>query len=176
MIEAIINPPKQLPIDLQEVKDTLRISDKSENPRLLSMIKSATTWIEKLTQKAFITQTRKSIIYLSHSQQAPHSMKRIRVPLPTLPLRRMIKVLFQEEEVESYSIQGGQYLCLPHFFHPGELSFHYEVGYGPNPEDVPAPLRQAILISVTNYYEDMVFPPFKKIKHLINPYRSLSIH
>lgn len=176
MIESIIHPPKQVALSLQEVRDTLRISGHSEDIRLVSIIQAATSWIENMTRRALINQTRKATFYLKHNSDRPLTSQKNRVFLPTQPLQEIKRVLFQGDPVDAYQIIDNRYVSLPNFSNPGELSLVYEVGYGAKPDDVPTPLKQAILLAVVKFYEDMVFPQEREVSSLISPYRSLSIH
>ena len=176
MIETIIHPPKQLALSLQEVKDTLRISSKSEDIRLVSIIQAATSWVENMVRCALITQTRKAIFYLKYETHKPSRHERNRVCLPTHPLQVVKKVLFQSHPVDTYQVIDNRYLLLPNFSQPGELMVAYLVGYGSKQDDIPAPLKQAILLAVVKFYEDMVFPQEREVSSLISPYRPLSIH
>jgi hypothetical protein len=157
MIETIIHPPKQIALSLQEVR-------------------AATSWIENMTRRALINQRRKATFYLQHNSNTPLSSQKNSVFLPTQPLQEMKRVLFQGNPVDLYQIIDNRYVLLPSIDAPGELILVYEVGYGTQPEDVPSPLKQAILLAVVKFYEDMVFPQEREVSSLITPYRPLSIH
>ena len=176
MIETIIHPPKQLALSLQEVKDTLRISSMSEDIRLVSIIQAATSWVENMARCALLTQTRKAIFYLNHDIHKSSRHERNRVYLPTHPLQEVKTVLFQSNPVDAYQIIDNRYILLPNFSQPGELIIVYLVGYGSKQDDIPPPLKQAILLAVVRFYEDMVFPQEREVSSLISPYRPISIH
>ncbi|MCX5497657.1 head-tail connector protein [Kaistia dalseonensis] len=159
MTAALITGPAIEPVTLDEVKAHLRLDGDADDALLAAAIVSARIHVEVATRRALITQA-----WRLYRDGWPRG--RI-VELPVTPLISI-------DTVTLYDMAGVPHVLDPAGYRldraavPGRIVFAsrpaaalYEngieidvtAGYGPAAGDVPAPLRQAILMLVAHWYE-----------------------
>lgn len=165
MALIIVTQPAVEPINLAELKLHLRIDHDDEDLLLDQYRRAARQDVESLTRRALITQTWE--FYLD----AFPDDDEIELPLPPLQsvtyVRYTPRATGAETEwnasnyrVDSYS-EPGRIVLRSDGSYPGDelvevngIRIRYVAGYGDAPTDVPAPIRQAILLLAASYYEN----------------------
>jgi uncharacterized phiE125 gp8 family phage protein len=185
----LLTGPALEPVSLAEAKAHLRVEHDDEDAEILALVAGARIHIEAQTRRALITQTWRLV------RDAWPVDGRIAV-LPA-PLRELLaaRVVMRDGSAQTIDLdrftldQAGAPAMLA--FAPSTLpgsdrpvagiELDVEVGYGDDADDVPQPLRQAILKLVAHWYENRglagdraaVLP--LTIGALIAPYRVLAL-
>lgn len=151
-----------LPVGLSEVKAHLRLDHAHEDEYLRLLIQAAVGFIEEYLGRSLLTQTwrlvwEKDKIY---SPQLSASEGDIcSVPLPYPPLRAILSVNRLMSNGEKQAIRrhrieiDHQVPRLVFADVPEPVEIEFETGYGDRPIDIPPVIRQAILMSVADFYE-----------------------
>lgn len=154
--------PAMTPVSLAEVKARLRIDHAEDDADLTAMIATAVAVLDGwsgLLGRCLINQTWRSSV-------SGFAFKRC-LPLPFDPIYSVVSVKYIDPA-------GVEQVLDPSFWHHVEASpeviinsgaglpataprsdavrVTFVAGYGPTPEDVPAPLRHSILTMVADYY------------------------
>lgn len=161
MTATMITGPALEPVSLDDVKAHLRIDGTGEDALLTAAIVSARVHVEAATRRALITQA-----WRIHRDGWPPD--RI-VPLTVAPLISVDAVTVYDSdgagsvvdadsyEVDLVSVPGrlvrGAAAAMPVGKAVNGIAIDVTAGYGPSSVDVPGPLRQAILMLVTHWYE-----------------------
>jgi len=150
----IVVPPASEPVTLDEAKAYVRIDHDTEDDYIATCISAAREYAESHTGRAFVTQTR------SVSLDAfPDGYR-----LDGQPIQSIEQVTYVDDEgaerlvdesVYRLDANGRVFLAADGAWPTGaqEVVITYDCGYG-EPEDVPAPLRQAILFLVAHWYNN----------------------
>jgi len=163
--------PSETPVDPQDVAVFLRVdSDNSELVSLGSLIAAATSMAENYTQRSFITQT----------WQLGISTLPTRLRLPRPPVQKIETIQAGEFTIDSSAYKLFDESMLTCSFEVSnfddDIIITYTAGYG-NPEDVPADIKQAIMMLTGYLYENREgaseLP--EAVKQLLNPYKVLKI-
>ncbi len=171
MIVTLMIPPLLEPVTLLEAKNFLRIEHEKEDDLLMQLIRTAREMVERETGRHLILQTVSAVIPFRPQRRTEGlSLPRVWASpgrtifyVPTGPLRRLIKVDLVREEGDAWEIPEKKVhlntavdpaLLILDVVEGWGVRLTYEAGYGGGAGDVPAPLRQAILIMVTNLYEN----------------------
>lgn len=159
---SLITPPAAEPVTLAEAKLHARIDTNAEDALVGSLIIAARQWAEQYTGRAFITQTWQLALDYVPSVGS--------LSLPRAPLQSI-------ESVMSYDNADNAILCdAKNYFadtvkEPGRVVLRagsawpfplrpangivvtYIAGYGDDGENVPAPIKTAILQLVAHWFE-----------------------
>ena len=191
MTAALITGPALEPVSLADVKAHLRVDGDDDDLLLQAAIVSARYHVETLTRRFLIEQTWR--VYLDAWPR-----KRI-VRLPPAPLISVDAVTVYDAngdpqtvdpddyEVDTAAVPGRVILAAaapaPTARAVNGIEIDVTVGYGPSSVDVPAALRQAVLMLVTHWYEHrgavghdlaVLVAPLG-FEALVAPYRILSL-
>jgi uncharacterized phiE125 gp8 family phage protein len=192
MIVTLMTPPRLEPVTLAEAKKFLRIDHGQEDDLLMHLIRTAREMIEREIGRHLILQKVSAVIpFRPQRPQGGLSLTRIWAItgrtifyVPTGPLRRLIKVDLMGEQGDFREVLERKIhlntavdpaLLILDVLEGWGVRLIYEAGYGEGAEDVPAPLRQAILIMVTNLYENREAGDHnihEKCGHLLEGFRS----
>lgn len=162
MAIKIITEPSVEPVTLQEAKNHLRILHDDEDTTIEAYMKATRRYVEQvLTWRALITQ---------EIELALDSFRK-EIKLPRPPLKEVENIKYTDKDGQEHTIDSDKYIVDTHS-EPGRVvlaygeswpsdilypvnavKIEYEAGYGDNPEDVPAELKQAILILTAHFYE-----------------------
>jgi uncharacterized phiE125 gp8 family phage protein len=191
MSSILLDGPAVEPVSLAEAKAHLRVEHGDDDDTIAALIAGARVHVEAQTRRALITQTWRL------SRDAWPASGRIAV-LPA-PLRGLVAARVYKPDGTTQAI-GAEAFATDTTSAPAVLAFangalpapgrvvggielDVEAGYGDAPEDVPQPLRQAILVLVAYWYENRgliaagqgvaVLP--ETVGALIRPYRVLSL-
>lgn len=159
MTAALISGPALEPVSLADVKAHLRIETDEDDPLIAAAITSARVHVEAVTRRSLIKQNWR--IYLADWPKGRA------IELPVSPVISVSVITF-------YDIVGAPTLFAPENWrleaaanpprivarlrpaaalYDNGIEIDVTAGYGVSSIDVPAPLRQAILILVTHWYE-----------------------
>jgi uncharacterized phiE125 gp8 family phage protein len=154
---SLINPPDSEPVTLEEAKNHLRVDINDDDNLIDAIIQSARRLVEVRLKRALITQT---------LQLALDSFTNP-IQLASPPLQSVVSITYRTGDgwqtlpSSSYEVLTGTpgYVVPTHGnSFPTALGYEsvrivYQAGYG-GPIDVPAPLKQAILLLVGNFYDN----------------------
>jgi uncharacterized phiE125 gp8 family phage protein len=191
MAAALITPPALEPVSLEDAKAHLRLDTDDDDQLVSAAIVAARVHVEATTRRRLIEQGWR--VYLDAWPR-----KRI-VAIPVAPLIAVDAVTVYDlsgapvvvdegdYEVDAVSVPGRLVLSAPVPVTVGRavngIEIEITAGYGPSGVDVPAPLRQAIMMLVAHWYEhrgpagyDLAaeLPPFG-FEAMVAPYRILSL-
>lgn len=162
-----LNPPPAEPITLSEAKAFLRVDHDDEDVLIQTLIASARDRLEAHLNVAMIARS----MQIATSTDGT-------VQLPRWPVIAVQTVRFDGEDTDEAVIN---LLCRPAtvtFCAAEEAEIVFTAGYGSNPSDVPAPLRQAMLLLVARGYEHREGPPDTlplMVDALTMPYRVVGL-
>jgi uncharacterized phiE125 gp8 family phage protein len=154
--------PATEPISLAEAKLHLRVDHGDEDVLILSLVSAARLHLEHVLGRAFITQ---GWLYLFDGWPAGHT-----VNLPLAPVQSIVSVKTYDTDDAATTLLPSLYLLdglsvPPRLVRrspsawamPGRPANGIEVsfiaGHGSLASEVPAPLRQALLLLVAHWYE-----------------------
>ena len=168
------------PVTLEQVKTQLKIdpSDDAYDDQIEPLITAAREWCEGYQNRAYITQTFE--LALDHW---PHQSN-IRLPRP--PLQSISSVSYTDSEdvteawdaanyrVDDYS-EPGRLVALSGAVWPSvslsstnPIRIRYVGGYGDSPNDIPAKIKQAVLMLVCYWFENGYCDPPQAVKSLLS--------
>lgn len=182
-----LDGPAVEPVSLAEARAHLRLEETHEDALVTTLIEAGRLLLESATRLIFINQSWRLIL-----EEAPGGA-RLRLPLaPIIAITeiRAIDAAGQASIVDpqQYRLRAGAappLLILEDGFAnaQGGLEIDLEVGFGSAPENVPAPLRQALRMLVARWFEERgdtggepetgVLPP--DVALMIAPYRHLRL-
>lgn len=190
-----LSGPAHEPVSLAEAKAHLRVSGTSEDLLIASLITAARVHLEMILASGFVTQT--------WSWFLDEWPRRIHLDLPLGPARSVIAIRVLGDGGVVTTLPASSYVLSrsspPRLTRadrqpwsrgaPGPASgasgIEIEVvaGYGDDADDVPRPIRQAVLLLVARWYEQRVpvdvgreaseMPP--EIAALIAPYQQVRL-
>lgn len=195
-----ITEPDGEPVDLAEAKDHARVTHDKEDALIEIYLRSARMWAEGFTHRAFISQQ-----WQLTAMRFPISDKEIELPKGRLLSVEQVQYIDNDGatqtlrdltpsptipgdlQIDTSSDEGGR--IRPKFDESwpearsdtfSAVTILFTVGYGTAPQDVPDPIRQAILVMVADAFETrqeiIIGAPVANIKtidNLLNPYRIL---
>lgn len=187
-----IAQPTTEPISIEELKDHLRVDGNDEEMLVASLIAAARVHLEQRLGLAFITQSWTSLL-----DRWPDSGC---VSLPIQPLQNVdaIRLLGADDVAEivdpaNYVFDRGQQSAriAPRRGHAwptpnrviGGIEIDFTSGFGSMPNDVPEPLRQAVRLLASHWFERRelievgrsVVPLPSTVEDLIMPYRRIQL-
>lgn len=172
-------PPILEPVTLNQVKSQLKfdLSDDSPDDDINDLIPAAREWCEEYQNRAYITQT------LELALDSWPCVNAIILPRP--PLQSVISIEYTDNAGVTTTWSDSNYV-VDDYSEPAKLVkaygklwpsvsldvtngivIQYTLGYGLNPEDVPARIRQAIILLVAFWFENGVCDPPQGIKSLL---------
>lgn len=171
---VLVTPPAAPPIMLAEVKAHARVSHDDEDLLLQHYIDAATAWLDGpagILGRCLVTQTWRAEV---NAVTGP-----IRLPFPDTVIDSAVFTDAEGGElIHAFELQDQRLLLRPvsGFGRPAAITF--TAGYGA-PTDVPAAIRQAMLLLVTQWYEhrqvtgtgtalpfavDALLAPFRRVR------------
>ncbi|HEV7293494.1 MAG TPA: head-tail connector protein [Devosia sp.] len=161
-----IAAPAKLPITLEAAKGWMRVDYNDEDALITSLIEAAVDRLDGptgLLNRALIEQE-----WVAHFDRFPTSLK---IPLPRC--REIVEVAYVAPDgvaavldVADYQVVGlhtdmSRIQSIPTQTWPGvargwpdAVSIRFKAGFGPEPEDVPASIRHALLEMVATGFEN----------------------
>lgn len=165
MILNLVSAPTKEPLELQVVKDHLRVEHSLDDDYINTLIKTAREYVEKVTWRGIIDQTWQLILNGFPSEDY--------IKLPKGPLRSVTSVQYLDTDnvlqtfsADNYELDQqspcGRLILKYQKTWPLTLSrwnavrVQYVVGFGADGSAVPAPLKQAMLLLIAQMYEHRV--------------------
>ena len=152
----VITAPLLEPISLAEVKDQLGIDDTRSDGLLSRRITQARSWAEEYTGRAFITQTREiRWDCFVDEHECPSALTVVSV--------KYIDTNGVEQTVSSTDYTLDTYAFLPFVrsaygvswpstrYERNAVRIQFTAGYGPTAEDVPALIKEALILLVGHW-------------------------
>ena len=156
--------PSEEPVSIEEAKAHLRVDIEDDDNLILNLITAARKKTETILKRSLITQT---LIY--YPDEWPDG-DYIELPLP--PLQSVTSVIYTDYAGTATTLTQNTDYVADIKKDPGRvvldygmtwptttldvtspIAITYQAGYG-TVEDVPMPIRQAILILVSDFYEN----------------------
>lgn len=185
---SLVTGPSGYPVSEEEARDHLRIDGNDSDLYLKGLIACATDIVEKITRRALLTQTWKVFFDCFPDRE-------IQIPLAKLQSVTHLKYydsgdILQTVSGSSYIVDSvsepGRITPLPYDiwpitnFRPNAVEVQFVAGYG-KADQVPMPIRQAILMLISHWYENRepvainvaVMPVPKTVDFLLSSYRVL---
>lgn len=183
-----INPPATEPISLEAAKLFLRIDHENEDSLIQGFIRQAREQVETLCQRTLIERAQR----LTFAPPFKRCLYLKTTPLQFVSNMRLHLKDGGEEEVDlstlDINLRANPAMLKPKTL--GLFGYHNRsdiqaitvevlAGYGDMPDDIPMPLRQAMLLLIGQAYEarsggDVPGIPMM-VDALIMPYRSLKL-
>jgi uncharacterized phiE125 gp8 family phage protein len=149
--------PAVEPVTVAELKTHLRIDSAAEDAMLASLITTARLQVEAALSLALITQ--------SWTWTLACWPDKMTVPLPMTPVQTISSITVHHMSgpltlpATAYNLDGHVNPALltartpwPRPTDPAGIAVRFVAGFGTNPADVPAPIRQAILVLAAHWY------------------------
>jgi uncharacterized phiE125 gp8 family phage protein len=183
--------PALEPVSVSEAKEYLRIDSAVEDPVVASLILAARLHIEGALDIAMVTQSWS--LFLDGWPEDGC------VSIPLGPLKSVDSVKVYDADDAAQTVSPDTYVVdlfalRPRLVRqagaawprPGRAANGVEIaltaGYGNTPDEVPAPIRQAVLMLAAHWYEQrepVVFDPPDELPHgvadLLKPYRQVRL-
>lgn len=189
MTSVLVTPPAVEPLALADMKTVLRVDGDAEDATIEGLLAAARTHVEGLTGRALITQAWR--IYLDEWPRSGitrlHPAPVASVDAVTLYDEDGFASLLDPADYDVDTAQAPGRLRLRQRQCPQRAMNGIEIdltaGYGAEPGNVPAPLRQAIRMLVAFWFEHreaaqlavVSAPVAHGVAGLVNPYRVLRV-
>lgn len=179
-------PPASEPVSLDDIKAHSRIDYADDDAELQAMVTAARTHVERFTGRALITQT-----WTATLSDFPAPSRTIRLPKP--PFQEVVAIDYYDADGASQSFTGYSAAALGDIgalwpetswpataTRPDAVTVEWTAGYGDAADDVPADIREAIMLVAAHFYEHRVaaMPGESAIRRLpfgvlelVDPYR-----
>lgn len=175
-------PPAIEPVSLASVKAQLQIdpTDTIYDDQLNELLPAAREWCETYQNRAYITQ-----VWELALDEFPCG-RSIRLPRPALQTVDSVAYVdtddapqtFTDYDVDTFSEPG--YLVRSALWPRTNCAVNnvivtYTAGYGETPDDVPATIRQAIILLVVHWFNNGLCDPPNAVLALLNLERVIPI-
>ena len=164
----LISGPAVEPVTLAEAKAHLRVDGTAEDTLIASLIVTSRLHVEAVAGLALVTQSWSW--YIDAWPQGPPGPPGHAVRLPLRPVQSIEAVRLYDEAGTATTLDPATYFLdgtaapprlIRHgavaWTRPGRVANGIEIaftaGYGNAAADVPAPIRQAVLLLVAHWYE-----------------------
>lgn len=141
MLIDLDDPPVE-PITLAETKTFLRVDHGDDDGLIATLIASARQTLENHLNVAMIRRS------MQLSSPATDELR-----LPRWPVTSVETVLVDGEQATDYIVNLRKRPATVCASAMGHVEIAFTAGYGTEPSDIPAPLRQALLLLVARAYE-----------------------
>lgn len=158
MTSYLLAGPAEEPVSLAEAKAFLKIDDTAEDGLITTLIGAARLHVEGVTGKALLAQSWRIVL-----DDWPDNGV---VKLPVSPLISVTAITAVDDHGGSHDIALAQFLSepdrlivprvvtgMPVLQERQGLEIDYVAGFGNEPGDVPADIRQALLGLVAHWFE-----------------------
>jgi uncharacterized phiE125 gp8 family phage protein len=188
----LISGPAVEPVTLAEAKAHLRVDTNAEDTLIASLIVTARLQVEAAAGLALVTQ---GWSWLRDAWPPCATLD-----LPLRPVQSIAAVRLYDESGAATTLDPASYFldgagAPPRLVRQGALTWlkpgrvangieiAFTAGYGPTAADVPAPIRQAILLLVAHWYEHRspvedgtrAEPVPGMVSELLAPYRTMRL-
>lgn len=164
------------PLDLDEVKNYLKIENTEDDSLISSLIVTVRQSAENFLKLSLINQSWATLFdnYLPQT-----------VSLLKAPVQAISSVVLYDKQGVSITIDSSQYSLNSArnkiIFDSSHISYKSEIiyvsGFGANKEDIPSPIKQAMLMHIASIYDNRAggdtIPDYAK--SLYSPFRSINL-
>lgn len=180
MPTRLITAPASEPVTLREAKDHLRLETDLDNDQVTAMIVAARQYLEEVCWRRFVTQTWELVLEACPSNGI--------IELPGGSLASVTSVKYVDTGGTLQTMATSDYVVDTATV-PGRVLAAYGVTWpttrtqwdavvvryvvGSAVADVPAPIKQACLLHVSDLYEHRLPEDNEAMAALIHPYRIL---
>jgi uncharacterized phiE125 gp8 family phage protein len=189
MTLQVLVPPVAEPVTLDEAKAVLRVTDNAEDALIQRLIRAARQRIEAALGLSLITTTYRETLDLWSDGLTANGYVR----LQRGPLLSVVSVRIADEAGDYETLDPSRYrprldsrpglivplgAGLPPSAQPvGGLEITYRCGFGEGAQDVPEPLRQAVLALVAHSFEhrEAADLPLALVEPWLAPYRRVRL-
>ncbi len=170
-----INPPSLEPITLAEAKLFLRVDGSTEDSVITSLMAVAREAAEQCIMRSLITQDWQ----ITYHQYAP-----LCITLPMQPIQSVLSVVSVDEAGVQVTISSTHYafdasagvLEFDSEISGTQVRINYRAGYGDAANDVPHPIRHAILTHIAALFDDRSAEAIPlSSRSLLQPYREVRL-
>lgn len=158
MVSYLLAGPAEEPVSLAEARAFLKVDDTAEDALLTTLVGAARLHVEGITGRALMAQSWRVVL---DAWPADRQAK-----LPVTPLMAVTEITAYDASGAGHDIPLSQFLREPdRLLLPQTVSgmpvlrerqgieMDYVAGFGTEPGDVPADIRQAILMLVAYWFE-----------------------
>ena len=158
MISYLLAGPAQEPVSLAEAKAFLRVDDGAEDALIATLIGAARLHVEGVTGRALLAQSWRVVL-----DDWPGNGQ---VKLPVTPFRSVTQIIAYDADGAGHEVPLAQFLSepdrlvlprtvagMPLLRERQGIEIDYVAGFGSEPEEVPADIRQALLVLVAYWFE-----------------------
>ena len=158
MISYLLAGPAEEPVSLVEAKAFLKVDDTAEDALITTLIGAARLHVEGVTGRALLAQSWRVVLDAWPGDR--------QVKLPVTPFMAVTKITAYDVAGAGHDIPLAQFLREPdRLLLPVTVSgmpvlrarqgieVDYVAGFGTEPDDVPADIRQALLALVGYWHE-----------------------
>ncbi len=186
------------PVSVTEARSWLRVGHEDEDALITGLLDAARARVEHLTGRVLMARGFRETLDAWPSARVSFLSGAVRVAAgPLISVEAVCTYdaqgAAQEWSPDEYRIETGtdpgRIIPLAPFALPrpgrraGGIEIDFTAGYGPDPDDVPAPLREAVLRLVADSYGGRHAPEARRgeaglpdgVAHLIRPYRSIRL-
>lgn len=171
MAAILVTPPSVEPISLAEAKAHARVEVPNDDGYLSSLVTVSREHLENETRRAFNTQTWDLTLDYDWPRTRLWNYSKPRIVLPRPPVQSVTSVSYIDTAGASQVLASDQYKLArgntgEWFIEPAynvtwpsvrqelaTITIRFVAGYGSTANDVPKPLRQAMLLLVGHWYE-----------------------
>jgi uncharacterized phiE125 gp8 family phage protein len=171
MSKALVTGPALDPVSLAEAKAHCRVAISDDDGLIAGYLLAARQIIETELRRSLISQTWDYFVDCDWPCEKVGGQWHRRITLPLPPLLSVTSISYVDSSGGTQTLAADQYRVSTKR-HEGVIEPAYGVtwppvrdqvdaitvrfvcGYGPNPSDVPEPIRQAILLLVGHWYEN----------------------
>jgi uncharacterized phiE125 gp8 family phage protein len=160
MALVMTSGPSLEPITLAQAKDHLRVDDTTQDTLIASLILTSRLHIEAALGLSLIQQSWR--LTLNTATGASPLPAAIRLPLHPVSALTSVKSISTDGTITTLPETATKLDLGPPAFVSANsgrwpsgdsLTFLFTAGFGPSATDVPAPIRQALLLLVAHWYE-----------------------
>ena len=162
MALVLVTGPASEPVSVEEAKAHLRVDGSDDDAYIGTLITTARSHVETITRRALITQTWKLVL-----DDWPDDVLELYLP----PLVSVSSLTYKDADGDTQTFASSNYvvdadsvpgrLCLADdaswpsddLYPMGAVQIQYVAGYG-DADEVPQPIKSAILLLVGHYYEN----------------------
>lgn len=175
-----VKEPGTTPVTLDELKVHLKIDHRHEDEYLSQLIKVATSHVEHDVGRSLISQ----VFSVRYSSKGSGSGDIVTIDLPFPPLMDVqeVNVVYPNEfkkPMKRFIVDRGRMRpCVEVSSVHGDIEVVYKAGYGDYPHELPADLRQAVMIVAGDMYEkrgDFRGELSSFLNSLLSPYRLIAM-
>lgn len=155
-----VTDPVATPLSLAEAKTYLRVDSSEDDALIIALIKSATTWAENHTQRAFLSQSWELRVSREDALCGVALPRPPAVSVTTVEYLNTAGAPIAHNDYTFYEFQDPASIVLESIpqdadpDRPDTVRVTYAAGYGDAPDDLPEDLRSAVYLLCSHLYEN----------------------